>query len=226
MNAELYSRPTAQRTGFAAQPPISKTFVRLPSSLPCLLSSVICCLLLVGCSGRQTGDNAVVEQVPQVCLGDIDKTSAMSAVEEVLVNMRFTIEKANPQTGLIRTKPLSGAQFFEFWRKDSLGGFNKAEANLHSIRRTVEVEVAAKDTGMCIGCDVRTQRLNLPEREVSSSARAYELFSKSSASMQRLRFNPQQEAAVAWVDLGSDTELACELLEQIERQILQPGRVE
>ena len=143
----------------------------------------------------------------------------MQAAQDVLLDMHFDIDKADPKTGMIRTKPLTGAQFFEFWRKDSVGSFNKTEANLHSIRRTVALQVTRKNEEICIACEATTQRLNLPELDVSTSTRAYAMFSASSDSMQKMRLNTEQQAGIAWTDLGKDTQLAAKVLERIESQI-------
>ncbi|MBN2269758.1 MAG: hypothetical protein JXN61_04035 [Sedimentisphaerales bacterium] len=188
------------------------------SGLLLLLTGVI----LTGCASEQTSDQAAETDAEQVCLGDVSMAEAMQAAQDILTAMHFNIEKADPKTGLIRTQPLSGAQFFELWRKDSVGSFNKTEANLHSIRRTVELQISEKN-GACITCRVATQRLNLPEMEVSSSSRAYAMFSESSASLQSIRLNPEQQAGIAWIDLGDDARLAENILERIERQISELG---
>ena len=129
--------------------------------------------------------------------------------------MYFTIEKADAQNGLIRTRPLPGAQFFEFWRSDNIGTDNTIAANLHTIRRTVTLDINQQDQELRIGCEVQAQRLSLPERQVSSSARVYGMFSISSPSLQRLKLNPEQKKEMAWIDLGSDTRLEAEILKRI-----------
>jgi len=204
MNANFHSRRKGQETRRVA--------------LVCGVSAVVCGLILAGCAGQRGQTLTLVETEP-VCFADLEKAAAMHAAEDVLAKMHFVIEKADAEAGLIRTRPLTGAQFFEFWRTDSAGGFNAAEANLHSIRRTVELHIRKQDKGFCIGCDVKTERLNLPEIEVSSSARAYAMFSRSSSSLQRMRLNPEQEEGVAWVYLGKDSRLATRILERIEKQI-------
>ncbi len=186
---------------------------------PLLLSAFLALVLLAGCAAQQRSQAEAGVRTEQVCVGDVEKAAAMQAAEEVLAGMHFTIEKADAETGLIRTRPLSGAQFFEFWRKDSVGGHNKAEANLHTIRRTVELNISKDGEATCIGCNARTQRLNLPEYEGSSSARAYAMFSESSASLQRMRLRSDQRTGVAWVDLGRDARLEAEVLERIEKRI-------
>jgi len=138
---------------------------------------------------------------------------------DVLLDMHFVLDKTDVEKGLISTRPLSGAQFFEFWRTDNVGPANAAEANLHSIRRTVDLKLGRWGEHLRVSCDVRVQRLNMPERELTSSAQAYQMFSRSTPSMQRLELGPRQEEAMQWTDLGNDTELAAEILRRIETRV-------
>ena len=182
-------------------------------------------LLLAGCAEQQQYGAA-----KPICVENIEKLQAMEIAENVLAKMHFTIEKADadPATlgidtrrwrGFIRTRPLPGAQFFEFWRSDNVGADNWLESNLHSIRRVVELNMSEQDKRLCINCDVQIYRLSLPEHHVSSSARAYEMFSASSSALQRIQLNPKQKEGMAWIDLGKDTQLAAEILKRIEQQI-------
>ena len=171
-------------------------------------------LLLAGCAEQQQ-----YEPVEQIYTENIDKIRATQIAEDVLAKMHFTIEKADAESGLVRTRPLPGAQFFEFWRSDNVGAFNRAEANLHSIRRIAELNIKEQEQGLSISCDVKVYRLSLPEHHVSSSARAYEMFSESSASLQRIRLNPEQKAGMAWVNLGRDRQLETEILKRISSML-------
>jgi hypothetical protein len=72
---------------------------------------------------------------------------------------------------------------------------------------------------MCINCAVQTYRLSLPEHEVASTAQAYQMFSKSTPSMQKLELNPEQKKGMAWIYLGKDTRLTTEILNRIEKRI-------
>ena len=179
------------------------------------LWSVVCGLLLAGCAEQQQ-----YGEVKPIRVESIDKLRVMEAAEDVLVKMYFTIEKANPENGFIRTKPLQGAQFFEFWRSDSVGADNWLVNNLHSIRRIVELNINEQDKNLYINCDVKIYRLSLPERDVSSSAHAYDLFSTSNPTLQRIQLHPKQKADMAWIDLGKDGQLAAEILRRIEQQIV------
>ncbi len=171
-----------------------------------------------GCAKQQQ-----YETTEQIRLDNIEKLHAMQTAEDVLAKMHFTIEKYDAESGFIRTLPLPGAQFFEFWRSDNVGPFNSAEANLHSIRRIAELNISQDGEKLRIDCNVKTQRLNLPEQQITSSAHAYEMFSKSSPSMQKLRLNQQQKTDVAWVDLSQDKQLATEILKQIEKRVVTPA---
>jgi len=193
----------------------------------CAYALMTCALTLAGCAETQR-----YEAAEQICTEArqrrvliqtqrcwVDKVQAMQIAEDVLAKMRFTIEKADAENGLIRTRPLPGAQFFEFWRSDNVGAFNCAEANLHSIRRIAELNIKQQDEGLSIGCDVNVYRLSLPEHEVSSSARAYEMFSESSSLLQVIRLNPEQKAGMAWVNLGRDRRLEAEILKRISSML-------
>lgn len=165
------------------------------------------------------------EGVGQICPAGISRLQAMRTAEEVLGHMHFTIDKADAEAGVIKTRPLAGAKFFELWRSDNVGAFNFAEANLHSIRRIVELKINEQDGQLCIGCDVNVQRLSMPEQEVSIG-RAYELFSKSTASIQKLKLQRQQKEGMRWIDLGSDKQLSEEILRRIEKGMAESGKAE
>ena len=203
----MQKRKTKQDTRLKTQNPRHITFV-------CGLWSVVCSVLLAGCAEQQQYGEAKPIRVE-----NIDKLRVMEAAEDVLVKMHFTIEKANAENGFIRTKPLLGAQFFEFWRSDNVGADNWLASNLHSIRRIVELNINEQDMGLHINCDVQIYRLSLPEREIRS-AHAYDLFSTSSPTLQRIQLHPEQKADMAWIDLGKDGQLATEILKRIEQQIL------
>ena len=181
-----------------------------------LLLACAALFFLAGCAKQQR-----YEATEQICIPDLEKQQAMQIAQDILGKMHFTIDKADTEQGLIRTNPLPGAQFFEFWRSDNVGTHNRYQANLQSIRRTAELNISQEGEKLCIGCDVKVQRLALPEHQVSSTAQAYQMFSQSIPSMQMLKLYPEQEKGIAWVDLGEDAELATEILKRIEKQITQ-----
>ncbi|MCJ7675578.1 MAG: hypothetical protein MUO33_10575 [Sedimentisphaerales bacterium] len=175
-----------------------------------LLAGCVGISLCAGCATTPARQEQRV-QVEQVCVTNIDKPQAMQIAEDVLTAMHFAIEKADLDSGLIRTRPLSGAQFFEFWRSDNVGPFYAALANLHSIRRIAEVRIQHSANGGFIRCDVQIQRLSVPEHKAAGSP---------GAPVRRLAPTPEQEKGITWIDLGKDTMLSTEILNRIQKHIL------
>ena len=180
----------------------------------CGLWSVVCGLLMAGCAEQQQYQTA-----QPLLMKNINKIQAMQIAEDILVKMYFTIDKANNEIGLIKTKPLSGAKSFEFWRSDNVGANNQLLSDLHSIRRTVELNINEQNNGLTITCNAKVYRLSLPERNIRSSAHAYDLFSASSSGLQNIQITPEQKADMTWIDSGKDEQLAAEILKRIEQQI-------
>ncbi len=169
--------------------------------------------LLFGCAQKQQID-------PQpICLANTDIKSAMQQSEKVLLKMNFTVDKADIGAGLMRTRPLPGGQFFEFWRKDNRDGYSSAMSNLHSIQRIVELNFTQRNERLCIDCNVTIERLSIPEKEIDSSARAYSMFSASNESMHTLSLNPEQEKMMDWVDIGRDNRLEAFILGKIDKAL-------
>jgi hypothetical protein len=185
----------------------------------CVYALLACASLTAGCSRSEFGSQRSAFVRTQHAARSTQHV--MAVAQDVLAEMYFEIEKADVDAGLIRTKPLPGAQFFEFWRSDNVGAENTFMANLHTIRRTVTLYISRQDNELRIDCEVHAQRLSLPERQVGSSARVYGMFSRSSPSLQRLELNPEQKAEMAWIDLAPDSKLEAEILKRIETQILQ-----
>jgi len=182
-----------------------------------------CALIAAGCTQQNSAPLVVKVQDGTLHVEQgrgIGTADMMEVAEDVLASMYFTIEKVDLQNGIIRTRPLPGAQFFEFWRSDNVGADNTLAANLHTIRRTVTLDISQQGRELRIGCNVQAERLSLPERQVSSSARVYGMFSQSSSSLQRLKLNSEQKKEMAWIDLGRDSQLEAEILRRIETGIV------
>ena len=178
----------------------------------------IALVFLAGCSVQQKA----CEPIKQLCVTNVAMTDAIKAGENVLGQMHFAVEKSDADAGIIRTRPLAGAQFFEFWRSDNVGPFNCAQANLQSIRRIVELNFSRHDKSLSISCAVQTQKLSLPEHDVISSTQAYRMYSQSTSSAQTHKLSAGQRRGMVWVDLGEDTMLAAKILNRIERQLERP----
>jgi hypothetical protein len=176
-----------------------------------ILSLTAC--LLSGCAKKQQFE------VKPVCLAGVDVQSAMAEAEKALIRMNFVVEKADPNSGVMRTRPLTGGQFFELWRQDNRGRYSGNMSNIHTIRRTAELQFAQENGQLCINCNIKVERLSLPEKEIDSSSRVYSLFSSSKESDQSMELNAEQKAKAEWVDLGQDNGLEAYILKKVNKRI-------
>lgn len=193
----------------------------------------------LGCANPKPTADATLTLCPE----GITREQAGRVAYDVLSAMHFTFEKLDIEQGVIVTRPLRGAQFFEFWRSDNVGAYNTAEANIQSIRRSVELRVIqqtgeqkpqASDTtsilpiapGLCIECTVQVQRLALPGNEVAGVSQAYQIHTRSESTLQVLDVTPQQRVQMAWIDLGPDPQLAAEIVRRIEKRLHAPGDID
>jgi hypothetical protein len=178
-------------------------------------------LSLSGCNSPSGQSKAE----PLVCIPGADRLRTFQEALAVLGSMYFSIDKADPKTGVIRTHPLPGGQVFEFWRSDNVTLRNQVEANLHSLRRTVWVTVQPQvGSDVSVDCLVKVQRLNVPSEAVSSSATAYRTLSESTIYGQSLKLSPEQQKAMEWVDIGNDPALAKRIIKRIEARLKHNAR--
>lgn len=168
-------------------------------------------LLLAGCAG-----NGYVTTTDKICSPAANKTAAMNTAEKVLAEMHFSIEKFDVNAGYIKTEPLSGAQTLELWRCDSVGSFNHSEADLQTIRRTIELNVVDGNTPgqICINCTAITERLSMPQ-DLTASGQSQVVMSGRQRSVRKLG---EKKADLTWINLGRDRQLETEILKRIEKK--------
>jgi len=174
-------------------------------------------LILSGCTGS-SGRPAAGQPLD---LPHADGQRTFDAAVEVLGAMHFSIDKADPNTGLIRTHPLPGAQLFEVWRSDNVTLSDHMEANLHSLRRTAWITVVPQEQGVSVDCLVKVQRLNVPSQAVTGSTTIYRTLSESTPYAQSLRLSAEQQKGMEWVERGTDAALARRILRRIEARLKQ-----
>jgi len=182
----------------------------------CVLIAVA--LFLPGCGGQ----NATTTPTRMICEAGVTRANVVDAAGDVLTRMHFAIEKLDAEQGLVRTRPLRGAQFFELWRSDNASPYHWEEANLQSVRRSVELRVRPEDgnaSRLCLECEVSVQRLSLPPNEIAGTSEAYRIHSSSMPTIQRIQVSPQQRRAMAWIDLGNDPDLAARILQRVEQRL-------
>jgi hypothetical protein len=179
-----------------------------------LIAGIVAAVMLGGCCAKQCE-----KPIDKICTQGIDRQAAMAAAQRTLEDVHFVIEKADPNAGYIRTRPLAAGQFFELWRSDTVGSENFAEANLHSVTRVAEIDVNGPDGEVCIACKVATRRLSMPQREVSNATELPGVFGKSSGGLQTIKLDNEQQKVAVWMDMGPDVNLQARILARIKKQI-------
>ena len=172
-------------------------------------------VLVSGCSSPATLPQPTEPAIYQVKLS---KTQTLHLARKVLLGYHFRIMKEDASAGILRTYPLSGAQFFEFWRRDGRGGFNALETNLHTVRRIVEITLREQAPGTAFSCVVRFERLSVPGHGIESDSQAYRMLSDSSRSLQKLKLTAYQQRNMEWIDLGLDWGLSEHIAAEIVRK--------
>ena len=138
----------------------------------CKYALMICALMAAGCTQQTSAPLRVKMQDSSLYVGadqGIGTGDLMEVAEDVLAGMYFTIEKADAQNGLIRTRPLPGAQFFEFWRSDNIGTDNTIAANLHTIRRTVTLDISQQDRSCVSAAKCRPKGCRCPSAKSAAA---------------------------------------------------------
>ncbi len=176
-----------------------------------LIYAVLFCLS--GCA-----ENKYIQTTDKLCVPSSTKAEAVKAAEGILAKMHFSIDKLDAEAGYVKTHPLPGAQTFEFWRADSVGAFNATEADLHSIRRTVELNFTQQVEKICIDCRATTQRMSLPDSQTTSPYNQ-SIMSPRERSLRNLVSNVQLKENMTWIDLGRDNQLETEILKRIDKQL-------
>jgi hypothetical protein len=100
---------------------------------------------------------------------------------DVLRDNYFTVAEQDRREGSIVTAPLTGKQWFEFWRHDAATREGLLESSLDTIYRTAKVQVrpVANDAGRFEAVvTVEEARADKPDVDVSSTSSAYSMFIK------------------------------------------------
>lgn len=181
-----------------------------------LLCIMLCCLMsFAGCGRPQQ----IISSDP-VCF-DFEIGQSMQAAKSVLRNMHFDLEKDDPQANYIRTRPLPAAQFFQFWRQDNADAYMTSQANMHSLRRSVEMEFYPKGQTVCIACRVHVQKLSVPEKPFEGYRNDAAAFTESETTEQTIKLDDSRLEKMEWLDAGLDRALEQKILKRVQQKLQQ-----
>lgn len=172
-------------------------------------------LLTISILFSSCGSQQQVASDGTLYLPNTPTVQVMAAAQSVLLKMHFDIEKHDTEAGYIRTRPLSGAQFFEVWKQDNASAASAVQANLYSLRRIVELEFTPQNTATRVQCCVRVLRLSVPEKPIEGAGRMGGIHTESSTRYQTLEVNRDKQAQIEWIDAGRDYDLEQKILSRV-----------
>jgi hypothetical protein len=146
-----------------------------------------------------------------------DPVTVEKVARRVLLELRFDILYPDTKEGRVATDPLTGAQWFEFWRGDTVTAADRLESSLHTIRRTATVTVTPGPRGSQVAVQVAKERLSAPGTSPQSVGQTYNLFSPSKTDLARQ--DEFKETYFAYVPMGRDDALEQKILEQIQAHL-------
>ena len=124
-------------------------------------------------------------------------------------------DRQDAREGIITTKPITSQQWFEFWRHDSLGLYQWAEASMHTTQRhaIVKIERQSEPDRYRVSVRVDVFRYSAPERQVTTPSGALLMYSEKLPTESGELLRPQED--VHWVRLGRDPHMEGLLLRRI-----------
>ena len=180
-----------------------------------MISVMVISVVLSGCASQ-----GQVSSTESLCIPGSSAEGCMEAASDALKSVRFEIEKYDEKAGYIRTRPLSGGQFFEFWKHDNASAYAAAQSNFQSVQRTVEIEISPRGSETCVRCSVQVKQLSVPERPICSMLLLPRSMTEASSKAdQALMMTPERAAQVEWLDAGYDRALESKILRKIKNKL-------
>lgn len=179
------------------------------------IATIVVLAMIIGVSGCQA-PAARVETTARL----IELTQRDEFIDDALTFLRehdFTPDIVDRELGILLTEPSTSGQWFEFWRSDVHGRYQMFEASIHTIRRSIRVELAPRpeqgETAYDLMVQVDKERFSSPQRQVTNTLSALGIYSERIPTREGLLAARQQ--GDHWVALGRDGPFEDYLLERI-----------
>lgn len=119
--------------------------------------------------------------------------------------------------GSIYTRPVVGATYFEPWRRDSVGAYERSLATLQTIRRRAIVRVIPAPNGYVVDVAVFKELEDLKQPEHSTAGAAS--FRNDSSPQGFSEPVGMQPLELGWIPLGRDPALEQRMLQKINARL-------
>lgn len=171
---------------------------------------VLSALMLVGCAASRP----VMVSNP-VFLPSGTQHSAWERAVDVLHDFHFPIVRENRLDGVIETDYRVGSGLLEPWHRDSVGGTNRLESTLQSIRRKAKVDLTPVEGGYLVGIEAYKEQEDLRGSAENTAGGA--TFRDSSPLDRNLKNVVGQNGQSSWIPLGRDIALEQAILGELQR---------
>lgn len=141
--------------------------------------------------------------------------AAWEKTVDVLHDFHFPIVRENRLDGVIETDYRVGSNVLEPWHGDSVGGFNRWESTLQSIRRRVKVDLTPVEGGYLVGVEALKEQEDLVGTAENTAGAA--TFRKNAPLERNLATVVGQSTPSGWYSLGRDADLEQAILSEIQR---------
>lgn len=141
------------------------------------------------------------------------------AAQAVLDRYHFDVEYTDRRSGRIVTEPMVGKQWFEFWRRDAVTGFDLAESSIQTLYRQAEVHVhpeADGDDRFVAEVVVNVWRSTDRQMQITSASQAYQVFGQYGGRDMWIMQSSNEPATGGVVELEDDEELAAKIQADIQ----------
>lgn len=125
----------------------------------------------------------------------------------------FEPEVQDRANGRITTRPTTGKQWHEPWRKDIADNYDVMMASLHTIQRAATVQFVHDPDGWKADVIVRMYQLSEPEPQITTASSVLHGYTGALPDREGRRHGTRRQ----WRDLGRDGEMESRLLGEIVR---------
>ncbi len=175
---------------------------------------ILCGLLICGgCHIPWRASRGPVGQPLFIASGNQDVVWERTA--DVLHVYPFVIRREDRLDGVMETDFKTGSSILEPWHKDSLGGYQRLESTLQSIRRKVVVNITPAEGGFFINVEAYKELEDLVGLAANSPGGA--TFQENQPLQRDLDLVVGQTAPSGWIPQGRDFLLEQDILKRLNK---------
>lgn len=147
------------------------------------------------------------------------------ASEDVAREFFFRLDRQDYRAGLLTTRPMVSAQWFEPWRREVRTAKDRNESSLATIRRTIQFHFERlDDNSYRVTPKVLVERQALAEQRITSSVMYQQYFRRPPRPQDRPRGTRESDVGLYlpnryWYPIGRDPAMEKALAEAIHKKV-------